>query len=475
MVSKPATGGDRRYTIGLILLLAVSFTLRLVLTFRGGQGVWADEGRFYSVIDAINTGNLCTVLNTVAGTADHLGFKALGVLPAYLQIKFNGGYEVATAFFSLFSPASIGWIWLIARRTGAGPGEALGAALTFACSNAMFYWSLHLIPYDVALFWGLACLYVAIGPKSSVGASALAGLLGLMTVVTYNGYWTWVALVLTGHVIFVLPDWKTALSRAVVGLLSLVGGFCLLVGFAVTLDANLLESYSQFAGPITQGDFSDGHRVIWEYLWSAESAGLIVWIIAASGLIAAQVGGLKPARRGWLWLGGITGAVVVLIAGSNLLESFVVYGRVVRQLLPITALLTGYVIFGLPQEGRGIRPIRIGLVATLLLAAAWNFSIPLGQEFPIEFQHRSALEIERLRTEAVCTAQPATAPERFRFTKLNVNWPSPESVPDFGTTRELRARDHPLSYRPYLYEGSKRDERAVYLESDLRMRLLIVE
>lgn len=475
MESKTAVKHDRRYTGALVLLLVLSFTLRVALSLRGGQGFWPDETRYYSVMDAVNSGNLRTVLNTVTGTADHLGFKALSVIPAYLQIKFNWGYAVATTFFSLFSTASIGLIWLIARRTGAGHGEALGAALTFACSNAMFYWSRHLIPYDVALFWGLACLCVAVGPKTSLGTSALAGFFGLLTFITYNGYWTWVALVLMGHVVFVLPNWKAALLRGGGGLLSLVGGFCLLVALAATLDANLIESYAQFAGTITQGDFPDGHRVIWEYLWSAESAGLIVWVLAAVGLIAAQCSGLKPARRGWLWLGGVAGVLVVLIVGSNLLEAFVVYGRVVRQLVPFAALLTGYVIFGLRYGGRAGLPIRAGLVAALLLAAGWNFATPLGQEFPLEFQRRSAVEMERLRTEATRTGQPEIAADRFKFVNTIFFWPYPTPAAEFGKSSELKISEHPLAYRPYLYEGFNRDQRSIFLKTDLRMKLLLIE
>jgi len=475
MDTNTATRVDRRYVVGLVLLLTIAFALRLVLTLRGGQGFWTDENRYSSVLDAISSGNFQSVLKVIFSTADHLGFKALSVIPAYLQSKFGVGYAVATSFFSLFSTASIAWIWLIARRTGAEPREAFGAALTFACSNAMFYWSRHLIPYDVALFWGLACLYVAVGPKSSVGSSALAGLFGLLTFVTYNGYWTWVALVLTGHVVFVLPNWRAALLRGAAGLLSLLGGFCLLVGFAAALDANLIESYTNFAGTIIQGDFPDGHLVIWEYLWSAESAGLTVWISAALGLIAAQFGGLKPARRGWLWLGGVTAVVVVLIVGSNFFEAFMVYGRVVRQLVPFAALLTGYVIFGLRLEGRGIHPIRAGMTTTLILAAIWNFSTPIRQEFPLEFQRRSTSEIERLRNEAARAGRPEITSDRFKFTNTIFYWPYPTPVPEYPNSRELRVREHPLTYRPYLYEGFNRDQRNVFLKTDLRMRLLILE
>ncbi len=475
MESKTAAGADRRYAVALILLLVVSYALRLVLSLRGGQGFWPDESRYYSVMEAVNSGNFRTVLNTVASTADHLGFKALSVIPAYLQISFNGGYAVATTFFSLFSTASIGWIWLIARRTGAGQGEALGAALTFACSNAMFYWSRHLIPYDVALFWGLACLYFAVGPKISLGNSLLAGLFGLLTFVTYNGYWTWVALVLSGHVVFVLPNWRAALLRGGGGLLSLVGGFCLLVVLAATLKANLLDSYTQFAGTITQGDFSEGHRVIWEYLWSAESVGLFVWVLAVFGLIAAQFSGHNPARRGWLWLGGVVGIVAVLVVGSNLLETFVVYGRLVRQVIPFFALLVGYMILGFrPDMGR-FRVVRIGLVLLLLFSAAWNFSKPLAQEFPNEFHRRATFEIERLRANALVDGKTPIAPDRFRFVNVGFIWPTPTTMPEYGKIRELCVGQHPLVYSPFFYEGLKRDQRERFLGADIRMRLISIE
>lgn len=479
MVSSPAARKDRRYVIGLCVVLAVSFGLRLVLVRSGGQGFWPDENRFFGVADKVGKGNWNDVLMLIMGSADHLGFKALSVIPGLLQAKSGGDAAVSAAFFALFSTASIGWIWLIARRTGAEPAEALGASLVFACSNTMFYWSRHLVPYDVALFWGLACLFVAVGRRTTVTgtllSSALAGMLGLLTFITYNGYWTWVALVLAGHVIFALPDWKRALLRGVAGLVGLVGGFVALVGFAGNLDVHLPDSYAQFAGTITQGDFSDGHRVVWEYFWSSESICMLVWIAAAAGLIAARFAGLALAPRGWLWLGGATGIVIVLVVGSNLLEVFVVYGRVARQIVPFAALLTGYVIFGLRWPAKGLGRARIAVAATLVLGAAWNFAVPIKQEFPIDFGRRSSEEIARLRSEAERDGRPMLDPERVKLINADYLWPYPTPAPDYGKTRDLRVRPHPLSYRPYLFEGFNREQREVFLKSDIRMRLLVRE
>jgi len=475
MGSKSATDEGRNHVLGLVLLMGVSFAFRSILVLRGGQGFWGDESRYNAVYEAIASADLWKVSVVVMGSADHLGFKVLSVIPALLQLRFGGGYQIATFFLSLLATSCIGWMWLIARRAGADHNEALGVALVFACSNTLFYWSRHLVPYDAALFWGLACLFVALKPAPRVRDSVFAGVLGLLAFVTYTGYWTWVALVLGGHVLLALPNRRMAVSRAAAGLLGLVGGFGVLLAIASFLGANLWQSFTQFAGTITQGDYREGHLVIGQYLWSAESAGLVVWLAALLGLVAAGIFGLKPARRGWLWLGGASGVVFVLVLGSNVFEAFVVYGRVVRQVVPFFALLAGYVIFGLKFEGRWVRPVRFAAVTTLIAAAAWNFFTPLVQEFPNDFHYRSALEIERLRRDAEQKQIPPLAPDRFRFVNVGFIWPVPTPPPDFGKFRELRVRAHPLAYPPFLHEGFKRAQREEFNKADIRMKLIVLE
>lgn len=279
-----------------------------------------------------------------ANSADHLGFKLVMLAPALLQSVTGWESFVPAAFLSLFSVLNIALVWLAARRCGAGEREALWAALAMATANSMFYWSRHLVPYDLALFWALACLCAGLKATSRWWDSLLAGMLGCAAFVTYNGYWAIIVCVLTAHVVWALPSWKSALLRAGWGLVGLTVPFIALLSVMLWWSGiYLLDSYIDFPGSITQGDFGDGAAVVVGYLWSAEGMTALVWAAAFLSLgIFLRRSESGAWRRGVLWAGILTALVLILIVGSDVLDAFVVYGRLVRQAVPFCALLVGW-------------------------------------------------------------------------------------------------------------------------------------
>jgi hypothetical protein len=192
---------------------------------------------------------------------------------------------------------------------------------------------------------------------------------------------------------------------------------------------------------------------------------VVVWLVAAAALPLAMLRGARVEARGWLWLACALGVLVLLVVSSNLLHRFVVYGRLARQSVPFFALLAGYALFGpwrLALRGRSLAP----WAAVMLVAiAAANFAGPLRLEFPAEFMARGR----------VALAAHGIPDERHRFVNTKFMWPQPEPFTRPERSRVLLRAPHPLQYRPYLYEGFDRRQRANYRTADLAMQLIVLE
>lgn len=466
----------RPVAVALLALLAGAYALRVALIAGGGQWFWADESRYLQALDAVRlfaAGDAPGAWHAVAGTADHLGFKLIALVPAAVQHALGLGLGAAAAMLALASVLDILLVFLIARRAGADGVEALGAAFAMACSNAMFYWSRHLMPYDLAMAFALAALLAGLRPGARGAGFLLAGALGFAAFATYNGYWTLVAVAFALPVIAGLPDVREAARRAAL----LAAGFAL-AGAAVVLavrgivGADVIASWRGFATTVHQGDFDDGHGVVLGYLWDAERLLALAWLAAAAVLALAALRGAKVDRRAWWWLGCALGVLAALVAGSNFAGQFVVYGRLTRQAIPFLSLLLAYVLFG-PWRHRAPARWRVPAGALALAAiAASNFAAPLRLTFPAEFVARGR---------ALVAAQGGVPPAvdatsgRYRFVNAKFMWPMPEPSGVPQGARELLRAPHPLGFAPYLYEGFDRAQRTAYRDADLTMRLVAVE
>jgi hypothetical protein len=238
-------------------LLIGSLALRIELVSRGGAGFWPDEGRYgvaVSALQFLRTDQIPTAITVLLREIDHLGFKLVMMLPAWGQLTWGwSNSTIALLGSGLFSVANIAWVYALARRLGASRVEAYWSAFFMAASVTMFYYSRHLLPYDMSLFWGLACMYVGLKQEPHRWHSVTAGVLGFLSFVTYNGNWYFVAFALAVHV---FRGWGSYMEMAKRGLLALIG----LAGSVALLDVamhrvgfSLIAEYAGFAGTVTQG------------------------------------------------------------------------------------------------------------------------------------------------------------------------------------------------------------------------------
>jgi len=462
--------------LGLLALLLLSLALRVVIVLHGGQRFWPDEFRYLQAVEAITqwrSGEQAAAACRILGSADHLGFKALMLLPAWAEGHLKSSLPLPSLFLCLFSVANIGWAWCIPRRAGADEHEALWAATAMAASNTMFYWSRHLMPYDLALFWALASTWFAFGAEPRRRDSWLAGLFGFAAFVTYAGSWSLVACILTVHVLAARRGWRTLLGRAAYGLVGLGGPFALLLTVDRLLGVDLLASYRGFAGTITQGDFNEGHLVFFQYLWRTERLTALVWAGALIAFLAlVRSAPAADGRRGILWVAIILAVATLLICGANLLHVFVVYGRLARQVVPFCALLVGWVAARIFRD-RPWCPAEVAALAGLLACGLSSMREPLRQEFPEEF-HRRAVTAMQEHQAADGATNSAFAPDRYRFLYNGHIYPYPNEAPLPPRSEVLLRSPHPLAWRPYLYEGYTHAQRDRFEATDISMRLVLV-
>ena len=158
--------------MGAILL--GSLVARLVLVSFGGPGYWPDEERYERsrrIVASLWSGELPQVSH-----AEHFGFQILGTVPAAIELAIGEDPRIPAIFFGLFSVVNLWLVGRIAVRAGASEVESLLAVLTLAVTNCWFYYSRHILPYDVSLTLALAGLWWALDNTASARVAGVSGL-----------------------------------------------------------------------------------------------------------------------------------------------------------------------------------------------------------------------------------------------------------------------------------------------------------
>ena len=446
----------RRILIGI---LGVSLLLRILLILSGGQDYWPDElryGRSRVAVHAMRTGAWPAAREALS-SPDHFLFAVMGLLPAALEPSARLDSRVPALFFALFSVASILLIYGILRRLGEDARASCLGAFLLAAATTHLYYSRHLLPYDAALAFGLFALYAGLEDPASVRASVLCGLLSCAAFLTYNGYW-----LLSGSALLVHALRRPRTARSIVrrGIAS-GAAFCLplaaLVGADHASGGHLARDWVEFSGRVAQGVYSEGWKLPLAYLWHAEHSIALLWAAAC----AYAAWRILRGDRGDALMVGVAGVVLIyggLILVSVGMERQVVYGRLVRQLVPFACIVTAAILGRLWTASTRARLAVAVVLAAVLVQAAVNFHRPLTQVFPREFRVLAQREAARVGSPTL-------------ILYADHIYPVPLPVPAAGPT--ILARPHPLQFLPYQYEGYTPAERAILRSTDIRMRLVL--
>ena len=459
VVGKTCRADRRRLVLPAILLS--SLVLRLVLIDAGGQFYWPDEGRYQDVREDVAAAAMHSGTMKSIDEPAHLLFKVLGAIPAAVELLRGEDSRIPATFFALFSVLNIWLLVAIARRLQAGVTASLAAGAIFALSSSGFYFSRHLLPYDVAMTFGLIAVLAGSAHQPTWRASIGCGVWAACAVLAYAGYWTLGGAACLIHVCLA-ENLKDAARRAMlagVGLASALGAASLLYG---AVAASPFDKLVAFAGQVTQGREDEGWRLPLEYLWHTEHLLLVLWLVSLAWCLVSwrSSWGVRSIRAG---LVGVAFVYVTLAMCSVVFNLFVVYGRLARQLVPFLCLLTATALVRAWETRPPTQRMALAVVASAFLAvqASVNFSQPLRQQFPREFVRR----VEAL-------AADAGASETITAFAHHV-YPVPEPFTMMPGATVLASAPHPMQFLPYQYEGFDPAEREQLRSTDIRMRAVI--
>ncbi len=445
----------------VLTTLSVSAVLRWILIFRGGQFYFPDESRYGLAQDAaalLLEGNLKTALLTLTDEFAHFGFKVIAMVPAVMQNLFHTTAAPPAIFFSLFSILNLFLIWKIALRAG---GETIAnyAILLAACSQVLMYYARHFLPYDLAMFFGLLALYIALEEPVTPKQSFFCGILGFFCLVSYNGYWAIAAFGMSVNLFNGTKEkhwfWKRSLFLGLGFLISL----SLLLGIYLATGKDFFDSYRVYIQKITQGAFGEGWSLPFVYFWHAEHFLFpILGLLCIATLFRMQKQADMTARVG---LAGFLFIYLCLVIPSNLTHSFVVYGRLARQLMPFLVLAAASSLGYLAARKPAGRWLVNSLIIILVLQLLWNYRSSYLLVYPREF----AREVQenypdfQISPKMMGFFAPLVC-HNNGFLAVNFHYIYDWSQPMPPVQGEILLKaSHPVNFLPYQYEGYPPEQR----------------
>jgi hypothetical protein len=455
----------------VIGILFVSLLSRWLLIFRGGQYYNSDETRYEVSLAAARLlwqGQVGEALRQLTISPEHLGFKAIGILPALTEHLIGPSLMLPAIFFSFFSVLNLYLIFLLSRRSQSSPNEPVYALFFAASCLSLLYYSRHLFPYDMAMSFGLMALYTALDRDPTTRTSFVCGLFSFLCFITYNGYWPLAGLALLMHVLMQNKQISSLLQKAMPTALGFVIPLLLLFLAMRWSGTDMISAYRLFATSITQGVFEEGWSIPLEYFWYTEH--IIILILGALAILALIDASKDQKKYTRLWAGGILFIYLCLVIPS-LLDYFVVYARLARQLLPLLILLAAQGLFELEKRtGSGARVTGI-ILAITFLQGTWNFYAAYRVDFPRDFAAEVQTQFPdfEFSSKRLAFGAPVVCQDNgyvIEHTKFYVA--PPEELPHVEG-RLLLSALHPTNYQPYLYEGDPPEFRLAYRNLKLKM------
>ena len=490
----------------LALLMLVAYGLRLLLIINGGQLFHPDELRYYRSIETtkhIFNADFKNAVKTVLKYEFHQGIALAKLAPAVFHRLMHSlnhddnllwkdlwhtppqNFRLPALIFALPSVLCIGMIYLIQRQAGANEGEALLSAYLLATSHSFFYFAKHLLPYDLAILIGLIAIYFALRPRAGRIINALfIGCLAFLVFWIYNGYVTFSITIGILYCGLLAADPRDALRRALGMACGALLFFLPVVLFnSIILDENVLLQMMTFSETVDHGAYSEGAIFPFLYFRDVEGAMSVVWICGLV-LTAWQLRSRSLAndrRRVLIWFACLFALYLMLSLLSAGLQLFVVYGRVVRSLIPFIALAAAYGFSArLLRYGRGALNILVLGIGALSLA---NFVPAIAQQYPLEIAWDVYQTYDDVSFETTVETgenpvfnwwdlQPALPEARYRLFNAANYYPIVDIRSDLPNGEVLLEISHPFNYRPWQYEGMTPEMREIVNRDGLYIWLI---
>lgn len=453
-------------------ILLISLALRWGLILKGGQYYFSDEGRYETArafAKLALEGKLGEAFSQFFLAPEHLGFKIIGLVPAFIEQLTRESLALPALFFSLFSILNLYLIYKISQRVGASERESLIALILAASSMSLLYFARHLLPYDTALTFGLLGVYSALDEKPTFNSSFACGGWSFTCFITYNGYWSLAGIAILIHILRGNKNFGDLTRKGLITATGFILPAILLFLLASFAGTNLIADYRAFSATVSQGSFDEGWSLPFEYFWHAEHWLIILLILLSTYAIFSSRAKDKTIN---LWASVVIFIYLCLLIPSVLLHQFVVYGRLARQMMPFLVILSASGLEDFMQEfSFGTKLAKI-LLAVVIVQAAWNYQASYALTYPREFAQKVQAEYpgftfsEKRMTfgaPTLCQNSGYIAEYVKRFEV------PPEPNPPIDGQLLLSA-PHPDNFLPYQYEGYTYEQRQYLRELKPEMR-----
>ena len=454
-------------------ILIISLLLRWILILRGGQYYIADETRYEVSRDAarfLAQSQWGDALRQFTISPEHLAFKVVGIIPALLEHVAGPSLVLPAIFFSLFSVLNLYLIFLLSGHSQTISTKSRYALFLAASCLSLLYYSRHLFPYDMAMSFGLLAYYASQRQTQDFRISLICGGLSFLCFITYNGYWPLAGFAMLVNIFTeerkLAGIWKRILWTTV----GFVAPLLILITVMLGSGTNMISAYRLFATSITQGAFQEGWRLPLEYLWHTEH---FVILILGSLSVYAIMDTLKTRQKqASIWIGGIVFIYLCLVIPSVFLHTFVVYGRLARQLLPFLILLSAHGLALLEEHKIIPTPAIAAILTVIVIQAVWNFGLSYRLHYPRQFSEEVQAQFPgfEFSSKRLAYGAPAVC-QNHGYVIENAKYflAAPETA---QTVRGEILRDvsHPVNFLPYQYEGYTPEQRRNFRERQLRMR-----
>ena len=453
-------------------ILLVSLILRWILIFRGGQYYISDETRYEVSRNAARfllQGQWIEALKQFSFSPEHVGFKAIGAIPALLEHVMGTSLVLPAIFFSLFSILNLYLIFLLARHFAPSSSEALYALFIASACLSLLYYSRHIFPYDMSMSFGLLALYFSVTRNQTPRTSVACGLLSFLCFITYNGYWSLAAFIMLANTRLNSKDANSIVQKALFTAIGFVAPLTFLIAGMGRLGTNMISAYRLFATTITQGSFQEGWSLPFAYFWHTEH--IVILILGALSAIAL-IGQCKDLRQDTkLWAGGVLFIYLCLVISSVLLHYFVVYGRLARQMIPFFVLLSAQGLVQIENRVPSGRRLTVMVLALIFIQAAWNFMASYHLSYPRQFVAEAEAKFPgfEFSSKRLAFGAPVICQNNgYVMESAKYYVVPPEEIPQVQGKLLLSA-SHPSNFLPYQYDGDPPPIRQRFRIQKLRM------
>jgi len=321
--------------------------LNLLQALSGRLVVFRDGKEYFVFAEQLNQyllqGDISAFMNTpVVG---HWGTVIIGTIPLFFEIPNVTPRQLFAVFFTLPAVINIYLVFNLALKIRFSHRAALFSAILFALSFTNMYHVRHVMPNNLAITFFLLSLILTLSDNSRQKPTYLipltAGFLSFLCFFTYYGYWIITGLALLFTCVYKTPSTTIFLKKV---FFSAVGFFAPLFGFILFgkfHGANIIQHFLEFSQTITMGEYSKGLTLPPQFLFFSEGPLLFVWIACLSAGAYSWFKNTAPISIKAL-IGAILFIYIAFFISCNILELFVVYGRLVQQAIPFLCLVSGF-------------------------------------------------------------------------------------------------------------------------------------